>query len=116
MTPPVCCALSQKEKLGEYGDMFGAPEFELEVKDGKVISIKVLRGAPCGATWTAAEKVTGLPLDEAATRIGLETQFMCSADPSNWDVIYGKSPVHVAGEMHKTALKKSLKKTGTEIT
>ncbi|MBW1899509.1 MAG: hypothetical protein JRI61_10680, partial [Deltaproteobacteria bacterium] len=33
--------------------MFGAPEFSVEVLDGKVTHINVLRGAPCGATWEA---------------------------------------------------------------
>jgi hypothetical protein len=43
-------------------------------------------------------------------RIGLETQYFCSADPSGWDPIHGKSPVHFAGEVHSAALKRALKK------
>ena len=82
----------------------------MEINDGKVARIRVLRGAPCGATWDAAKRVKDLPLEEAVSRIGLETQFFCSADPSGWDPMYGKSPVHFAGDVHIAAFKKALQK------
>jgi len=88
--------------------MFGAPEFAVEVDNGRLAAVKVLRGAPCGATWDAANRVVCLPLEEAIVRIGLETQFFCSADPAGWDPIHGKSPVHFAGEVHMAALKRAL--------
>ena len=68
-----------------------------------------MRGAPCGATWKAAERVAGLKPDEAVVRMGLETQFFCSADPSGWDPIYGRSPVHLAGRLHSAALGNALR-------
>ena len=80
----------------------------MEVGNGRIADVKVLRGAPCGATWDAANRVVGLPLEEAVVRIGLETQFFCSADPAGWDPIHGKSPVHFAGEVHMAALKRAL--------
>jgi hypothetical protein len=49
-----------------------------------------------------------LPTGEAVTRIGLEVQFYCRADPSAWDPIYGKSPVHFAGDVHKAAFQRAL--------
>ena len=75
-----------------------------------ITAIKVIRGAPCGATWEAAPQVVGLPLEEAAIRIGLEVQYFCVADPSAWDPISGKSSVHLAGEFHKAALRRALGK------
>jgi len=83
---------------------------DVEVLDGKIRNITVQRGAPCGATWEAAKKIIGYDLAEAPTRFGLEVQFFCSADPAGWDPIYGKSPVHFAGHIHRAALKKALKK------
>jgi hypothetical protein len=94
--------------LGLYGERFGAPEFSVEVADGMIVRIEAVRGAPCGATWEAAARIVGMPLEEAIVRIGLETQFFCVADPAGWDPIYGKSPVHFAGEIHKAALKRVL--------
>ena len=49
-----------------------------------------------------------LPIEQAVVRIGLEAQYFCSADPSNWDPIYGKSPVHFAGHVHSHALERAL--------
>ncbi|MDX2440719.1 MAG: DUF166 family (seleno)protein, partial [Desulfobacterales bacterium] len=45
---------------------------------------------------------------EAIIRMGLETQFFCTADPAGWDPIYGKSPVHFAGDVHAAALKRAI--------
>jgi len=73
--------------------------------------VHVIRGASCGATWDAADRIRGLSPEEAAVRIGLEVQFFCRADPSGWDPIYGKSPVHFAGEVHKSALAKAMEGT-----
>ena len=69
-----------------------------------------MRGAPCGATWEAASKVQGHDLDGADVRMGLEVQYFCSADPAGWDPIYGKSPVHFAGDVHRAALARAIKK------
>jgi len=50
----------------------------------------VVRGAPCEATWEAAQRVKALSVEEAPVRIGLEVQYFCVADPSAWDPISGK--------------------------
>jgi hypothetical protein len=50
-----------------------------------------------------------MAVDGADVRIGLEVQYFCSADPAGWDPIYGKSPVHFAGDVHRAALAKALK-------
>jgi hypothetical protein len=68
----------------------------------------VKRGAPCGATWKAAQRIIGLPVKTAFIRIGLDVQFFCSADPAGWDPIYGKSPVHFAGKIHRKALERAV--------
>ena len=68
------------------------------------------RGAACGATWLAAEKIQDMPVEEAKTRFGLEVQFFCTANPAGWDPMYGKSPVHVAADIHTAVLKACLKK------
>lgn len=90
--------------------MFGAPEFRAEVENGLLVQLDVIRGAPCGATWKAAQKVVGLPAEQAVVRIGLETQFFCVADPSSWDPLWGKSPVHFAGNVHSKALERALQR------
>ncbi len=68
----------------------------------------MIRGAPCGATWEAVGGLVGEPVDEAIVRVGLTSQFACSADPAGWDPIHGKSPVHFAGTMHSKALARAV--------
>ena len=94
--------------MGAYGRLFGTPSFEVDIVDGRLAAIHVLRGAPCGATWEAAVKMIGHPVHDASTRMGLEVQFFCSADPAGWDPLYGRSPVHFAGRVHQTALARAL--------
>lgn len=113
-TPPVCCALAHHLELGPYGQCFGAPEFDVTLKAGKIDTVSVRRGAPCGATWEAAKRMQGYSLEEAPVRMGLDTQFFCTADPSNWDPIWGKSPVHLAADLHRAALVAAIKKLGND--
>ena len=95
--------------MGEYGERYGTPELQVEVENGRLKSLKVLRGAPCGATWRALEKLVGMKVSEVATRYGLDVQFQCSADPAGWDPLWGKSPIHLAADMHFKALERALK-------
>ena len=71
------------------------------------------RGAPCGATWRALEKLVGMKIEEAATRYGLDVQFNCSADPAGWDPLWGKSPVHLAAEVHHKAFLRAVRGAGS---
>ena len=107
---PTWCTLSRQGCLGDYDRIFGAPDIQINIDKDIVTEIKVLRGAPCGATWNAAEKIKNMPIKEVLTRFGLEVQFFCTADPASWDPLWGKSPVHVAAEIHAAALKVALKK------
>jgi len=107
--PPTCCGLSKKKTLGDYGIFFGAPEFKVFMNNNIIKDIKILRGAPCGATWEAAKKVKGLDYIEACRDIGLKTQFFCTADPAGWDPLFGKSPVHFAADIHSAALMRAVK-------
>ncbi|MGC8492478.1 MAG: DUF166 family (seleno)protein DfsP [Syntrophobacteraceae bacterium] len=107
-TPPICCALPRDLRLGCYGDHFGVPEFAVEIEGERIRNITVLRGAPCGASWEAAARLMGASVKDAAIRMGLEVQFFCTAHPSGWDPIYGKSPVHLAAEIHRAAFGRAL--------
>ena len=108
LTPPTCCGLPRQDGLGSYGSQFGTPEFEVEIEDGIITEVRVVRGAPCGASWEAGRRLIGTSADDAARKIGLDTQFYCFADPAGWDPIHGKSPVHFAGKVHSRALAKAV--------
>lgn len=108
LTPFTCCGLGKSKGLGNYGLQFGIPEFKVATIKGRVIGIEVLRGAPCGATWQVVSKIIGLPANEAVSTIAREAQYICKADPSNFDPLSSKSPLHYAGDVHAAALRKAL--------
>ncbi|WDP88217.1 MAG: hypothetical protein HUN04_00010 [Desulfobacter sp.] len=108
--PPICCTLARHDVLGDYSRFFGAPKIEVHLDGDTIREIEVFRGAPCGATWLAAAKCKDMPVERALHRFGLEIQFFCTANPAGWDPMYGKSPVHLAADVHSAALKACLKK------
>lgn len=107
-TPFTCCGLGKSDKLGAYGKTFGLPEYKVRVEDAKIVEIQVVRGAPCGATWDALDKYIGCTVDDVLVRLPRQVQYFCSADPSGFDPVSGKSPVHYAGHVHRAALKKAI--------
>ncbi len=108
--PFTCCGLGRKEGLGEYGRQFGVPEYRVELEEGRIKSIRVARGASCGATWQVCRQIEGLRADEAPTVISRQVQYLCLSDPSDFDPVSGKSAVHFAGEVHRAALERALKR------
>lgn len=108
ITPFTCCGLGRTDKLGAYGEQFGVPEFRVTLNAGRIASLEVLRGASCGATWLVVPKIVGLTPAEAESAIAREVQYLCKADPSNFDPITGKSALHHAGHLHIKALNKAL--------
>jgi len=103
-TPPVCCALPKSAGCGLYSRLFGYPEFEVSLDGECIRDIVVKRGAPCGATWKSVAELRGSTCREAIEKVGLRVQFACTADPAGWDPIKGKSPVHLAADIHSAAL------------
>lgn len=105
--------MGRLQSAGIYGEQFGLPEYEVEVEADRIKSIKVKRGAPCGATWDVMSRVIGLTVQEAIHTLAREVQYICYADPSSFDPISGKSPLHYAGDVHAAALKKALSEKGS---
>ena len=109
-TPFTCCGLGKSDKLGAYGEKFGLPEYKVELDGDRIKDITVMRGAPCGATWDALQAYIGCQVDDVLVRLPRQVQYFCSADPSGFDPVSGKSPVHFAGYVHIAALKHAIEK------
>ncbi|MBU2559417.1 DUF166 domain-containing protein [archaeon] len=108
-SPRICCALAVGDKIPGF-EKFGYPEFELDIEDGIIKDVKVKKGAPCGATWTAAEKVKGAKIEDASSKIAIEVQYLCKA-ATGYDVAKSKkAPLHLAGDVHKKAFEKATRK------
>jgi len=108
LTPFTCCGLGRHRGLDNYGEQFGFPEYRVELDGNRIAALEVLRGAPCGATWDILSRVVGADIEEVMTLLPREIQYLCTANPSRFDPVTGKSPVHYAGYVHRAALKKAI--------
>ena len=113
-TPFTCCGLGKSDKLGIYGEKFGLPEYKVTLERNRILDISVVRGAPCGATQDALQEYIGCEVEDVLTRLPRQVQYFCSADPSGFDPVSGKSPVHFAGYVHIAALKKAIEEAREE--
>jgi len=100
----VCC--SKIVKGCEFFEKFGIPEFEVRVdEDYRLEEIRVVRSAPCGATYYVAERLKGETIEEAPTKAGLYTQlYPCLASRGV------RGGIHKAGNIHKLAMERAIRR------
>ncbi len=94
--------------IDTFAEAFGAPGLEVEVIDGEVRCVDVLRGAPCGSTHYMAEKLPGTKVGDALPRAGTLVQIYPCLASRKVDRFFGDSPIHVAGKIAEKALEKAL--------
>lgn len=107
--PKPFCALAPMgdEFIDQFAETFGKPELEIDA-DNTINSINVLRGAPCGSTWYIAEKLIGLPIEDAEFEAGNKFHnYPCLASMST-DPMIGDTIMHLAGYKTKEAVKRAL--------
>ena len=109
--PRTFCALTPVgvPQIDAFAELFGAPGLEVEVVDGKVQCVDVLRGAPCGSTHYMAEKLPGTKVGDAKPRAGTLVQIYPCLASRKVDRFFGDSPIHVAGKIAEKALEKALR-------
>lgn len=103
----ICCTLEKcgVEAVDKFAEKLGRPEFEVETKDGRISSVKVIRGSPCGSTWHSAQGLIGKTVDEASSLAGL----LCQQYPCR--AIRGTpGGIHTSGDLHKDAMERALGK------
>lgn len=101
----ICCTLEEcgVPAVDEFAKKLGKPELEVSAKDGRISSVKVLRGSPCGATWHSAEGLIGKRVEEAPSMAGLFCQqYPCRA------VRGTPGGIHTSGDLHKDAMERAL--------
>jgi len=103
----ICCATPalKDDRFNDFFSLFGVPEFEIEVENGKIKDVEVKKSAFCGATYFVAERIKGLDVNEAPSKAGYYTQiYPCMASRG----INGG--IHRAARVHKRAVEKALEK------
>jgi hypothetical protein len=102
----ICCATPpiKNGRCSEFFKHFGTPELEIKIRDNKIADVKVTRAAFCGATYFVAEKIKGLPVDEAPSKAGYFTQiYPCYATRGI------EGGIHKAARVHKRAVEKAIR-------
>jgi hypothetical protein len=94
-------------QIDKFTEVFGAPWLTVEVVDGEVKCVDVLRGAPCGSTHYMAEKLPGTKVGDAKPRAGTLVQIYPCLASRKVDRFFGDSPIHVAGKIAEKALEKA---------
>jgi len=105
----ICCATPalKDDKYNEFFSLFGVPEFEIEVENGKIKDVRVKKSAFCGATYFVAKNIKGLSVEEAPSKAGYYTQiYPCMASRGM------NGGIHRAARVHKRAVEKALEKVG----
>jgi hypothetical protein len=100
----------QKEIIETFNRYFGRPRLRV-VADGESIDqIIVERGAACGASWHAAEKLRGTPLSEAVPKGGLiSLHYPCLASMQPTKPKDGvENLMHLSGVIFNEEMEKAL--------
>ncbi|MCW4033479.1 MAG: DUF166 domain-containing protein [Candidatus Bathyarchaeota archaeon] len=99
---------SKNEIIDGFAERFGAPNLKITSEKGIIKEIKVLRGAPCGATHFVTEKLKGSSDNEAKSKASLLVQtYPCLASRTK-DQECGEHLIHVAAYIIKGAVHKAL--------
>ena len=101
----ICCTLDPcgVEAVDAFAEKLGRPRLEVEVEDGWISRVEVLRGSPCGSTWHVARDIIGVRVEDAPARAGLLCQmYPCRA------VRGGEGGIHTSGDLHKNAMERAL--------
>ncbi len=86
----------------DINDEFGVPEFEVELNKKIIKNIGVIKSSPCGAAYFLAEKLEGMKIDDALSKVGLLTQNACMGSGGPVGAI------HKASEIHKKAIERAV--------
>ncbi|MHA1607614.1 MAG: DUF166 domain-containing protein [Candidatus Freyarchaeota archaeon] len=108
--PRVSCALhppTGNRVVDQLAERFGMPEIHVSLHGQRVLSVNVVRGAPCGATWYVARNLTGERFPDADAlrrKAGLLAQYYCRA-PRGYSPFEDVKGIHLAGELHAKSVK-----------
>jgi hypothetical protein len=90
------------ERIASFARHFGRPKLKINVdpRNGNIIEVMVNRGAPCGSTHFAADRMVGMPLQEAVPRAGLIVHHypcLASMQPEQIDDDLLETLMHISG-------------------
>ncbi|MGA9191327.1 MAG: DUF166 family protein [Anaerolineales bacterium] len=94
--------------IQRFAARFGRPQVEIEVADGRVSRVVIIRQAACGCTQSIAESLPGVPVADAPEAAALmHHHYPCLAS-MNIDRDYQDTLMHVSGNIVKKAFREGL--------
>jgi thymidylate synthase len=112
--PAPFCALKggKDERIRAFSKYFGKPELKIEVGNGVIRDVEVVRDAPCGNTRYVADKLIGVRVDKASMLAQqYHHQFPCLAS-SIKDKYAHDNMMNRAGRILEKEIKKHLPSAG----
>ncbi len=105
---PFCSLVASGDPyIDEFSAKFGKPKMEIE-GDTLIKNVNVITDAPCGCTNYIAEKIVGMPVEDAELESGNKFHnYPCLASMST-DQVIGDTYMHLAGYKIKEAVKRAL--------
>ena len=91
--------------IRRFAAAFGRPAFRVEVENGRVARVEVLRDSACGCARHVAAHLPGTPADEAVEKAGmLHHHYPCLASMDQ-DPGYHDTLMHVSGHQVRDAVR-----------
>jgi len=98
------------ERIASFARYFGRPRLKIEVdaQGTRIMEVTVERSAPCGSTHYVAEKLVGLPVEEALPRAGLHAHhYPCLASMQMEPT--GDTLMHISGYVVNDEVERELR-------
>jgi hypothetical protein len=110
---PFCALAPTSPELKRFSEAYGVgePEFVITRHDGRAVTVECVRGAPCGLTAWAAEKLVGSDLanETLASVHSLHATYPCFGT-MRMDPALGDTVMHLSVGLLYEAVQEAIKK------
>jgi len=94
--------------ISRFAAVFGRPAFRIEVENGRVARVEVIRDSACGCARHVAANLPGTPADDAVEKAGmLHHHYPCLASMDQ-DPDYHDTLMHVSGHQVRDTVRAEL--------
>lgn len=96
--------------VASFAAYFGRPKLKIKVDapGARIVEVKVERSAPCGSTHLVAQKLVGVPIEEAVPQAGLHAHhYPCLASMQMEPT--GETLMHISGYVVNDEVQRELK-------
>lgn len=98
----------QHPVIQEFAAHFGRPKLEIEVESDRIARVDILREAPCGSTRLVAQRLIGVPIEDAEEQAGLAHHHHPCLASMTMDDEFEDTLMHRSGLMTKLAVHEPL--------